>query len=274
MNLPPDLIETLLTRSSVLVLQSQDYSSGDRSALFAINRLTETYLKSLIYRTISFARTNKRAKVNYDDIELSFFMESISLGSLEDELLRLNCGPSNEIDLTTSTEKVARGFESVDRKTQNQLLGPELNGRAGGIPDYMERNMVALPALPPLYTHKRTPIYAERTTSGLETRKAHTKENILAEASLRKLIEIEESTAADLAKEKAIARDADMEDDEDDRVTNVMLSKISPAEKQRRARENLFKQVWQEMGYGQVVKGRAVNCEMTAEANERQLTQT
>lgn len=254
MNLSNEVVETLLSRSTASILESHGFTSSDKSSLFALNRLAENYLQTVMQRSLAFAKTNKRSKVSYDDIELSFFMESISLGTLEEELLRLHKEKDTSTNLTTRTEKVARGFESVDKKIQAQLLGPELNGRVWGVPDYMEKGMI-LPNLPPLYTHHRSPVYVDRVEGDLTIREELTKESALVEKSLRRLLEVEEATSTDTAT-STIDEDAIMAEE---RVTDVMISTMTAAEKQRRHRENIFNKVWQEMGYGTVPKSRAVN---------------
>lgn len=260
MNLPNEIVETLLSRSTASVLRSYDFSSADNSALFALNRLFENYLQTIIQRSMAFAKTNKRLKVTHDDIELSLFMQSISLSALESELLRLNNGSSKPLEFITSTEKVARGFESIDKKIQAQLLGPELNGRARGVPDYMEKGMI-LPNLPPLYTHYKSPIYVDRVTDDLAIREGVTRESALIEEPLRRILEIEETTKIEKS-----STTTDDDDTSEERITNVMVSSITPAEKQRRLREKVFRKAWQDMGYGLIPASRAVNWETSAES--------
>lgn len=287
MNVPPELIESLLTKSSAAISASAGFESADQSALYALNRLTQQHLQLLIHRILSFSKTNRRQRVSYDDIELALFMEQISLPVLEAEFTRLRGTPME--DFSVSEQKVAKGFESIDRKIQNQLLGPDLNGRKRGIPGYMEKGMI-LPALPPLHTHYMTPVYVERETGPRHIREGMTRESVAIEGSLKRLIEIEESTAAQAARKRhlhlATTRnevskhrehesnhnvhveevdvknevDDDNEDDEDenvaedvdtgrsDRLTNVMKDSIKDAEK-RKKRADLFAKVWMEMGY-------------------------
>ena len=101
--------------------------------------------------------------------------------------------PTSSDEFEVNDSKVARGFEGVDRKVQGLLLGPDLNGRKMGIPDYMEKGMI-LPALPPLYTHYHTPLFADRVTSPLEIRQGIANDSGMIEGSLRRLIDLEEST--------------------------------------------------------------------------------
>ena len=239
MNLPPDLIEVMLRRSASKILSSTDYESADKSALFELSRLTHNYLTFLVHRLQAFTKTNRRQGVSTDDLELTLFMENISLHDLEQELVRLH---GEQEDLATSETKVARGFESIDRRVQTQLLGPELNGRSRGIPGYMEKGMI-LPALPPLYTHYKTPVYVDRIRDVKEIKVQATNATRGIDESLRKLIELSEKVESS--------------DEEIDEGINDLMKTSS--RQQQTKRKEMFKRCWQEMGYGEPVHGKAIH---------------
>lgn len=176
---------------------------------------------------------------------------------LEAELLRLHGAPDDMPDFSLSTDKVARGFESVDKRLQIQLLGPELQGRARGVPDYMEKGMM-LPNLPPLYTHFKSPVYVDRERTGLEIRESVTMESELVEQSLRKLIALEESSTRQL---DANSIKEEVDETLDERMTDVMISSVTPAERQRRQRQEMFNKAWMDMGFGELLNSKAVNWE-------------
>lgn len=105
--------------------------------------------------------------------------------------------------LELSAEKVYRGFENaLDRRTQALLLGPELSGRAMGVPAYMERGMV-LPALPPLYTHKKSAVTVQRNDEDrLAVRQQITSVSRNVHDSLARLAEVESASVAEIKAER------------------------------------------------------------------------
>ncbi len=276
LNLPPELVETLLTRSNARILASQHtFSAAHPAALFHLNRLFEHYLTILIHRILSFSRTGQRTKVNLDDVELTLFMENVSLESLESEIIRLH--RSSEEYLEPTDRKVARGFETIDRKTQSLLLGPELGGRARGIPEYMEKGMM-LPALPPLYTYRRTAIWNPRISSGREIREASAMQSRAAEGALRSLIEIQERLERPLQRSMSVggiddgdgsegSEDVESVGDEaggqgnDARDVMIDADDFDKDERKRRERELAFREVFTKMGFGAAKRGGYVTWE-------------
>jgi hypothetical protein len=220
--------------------------------------------------------------VSSEDVELALLRERISTGALEDELNRtVRHYADHERPalpaLEVCADKVPKRFENVlDRRAQAQLLGPDLNGRRRPIPEYMQKE-IKLPALPPLYTHQHTPVYTQRIESELEMRERVLQETQLVEASLWRLVQLDEeaSQAEEVQAETSI--DTFMEDadksgesshaEEAEQATSVM-SRSALRQMAKRRRLGVFAQVWKNMSYGDLVRQRPTNVEQVKQAGK------
>ncbi|BFZ54433.1 hypothetical protein PYCC9005_001469 [Savitreella phatthalungensis] len=208
-NAPPAFVDSLLEKCLSALLLSLGYSSAEPEALRILRKLWLDRLHVLIERCLTFAKTSRRNRPTIDDTELACLMEGVSFNdALMAELARYDDQETARSivhavsEVATMAEKVAPGFENhMDRRLHNALVGPELQGKAMGVPEYMERGMV-LPALPPLYAHKASALVKTRNDLPLSTRERLTTVSVQVSEALARLDRVAKESRKTISREQ------------------------------------------------------------------------